>query len=58
MSKPCERVWNAICELQEFARDFQVVTGATHLGDKVEELATAFTDFECSWEEHAKEYHS
>ena len=42
----CSKVWDLIQEVRD------------HSVELSDALADTFCDFECSWEQHAKEYHT
>lgn len=51
----CKDVWGALEVLRERIKDG---TETKHLMTLIRIAEDAFCDFECSWEQHAKEYHS
>ena len=54
----CFDVWTLLNAIRDANKDPDFVGTKTKIDELLEQLETAFTDFECSWTEHAKEYHS
>ena len=47
MTADCKNVWEVILQVSSMIPE-----------DLARKLQDTFTDFECAWEEHAKEYHT
>ena len=51
----CKEVWDALKALEtEIHQD----STTKHMIPMLERIETAFCDFECSWAQHSKEYHT
>lgn len=53
----CENVWTLLNAIRDANKDPDFVGTKEKIDTILVDLEDAFSDFECSWEQHAKEYH-